>query len=333
MRRPLHNQALLVAAGVGIIMFLYFLITETVSQTEYSGGNVSDVDSVSNSTYNTVDASNASSLPAVSNVPDTPTDHSILTTDDIIEQMKQGDFSSVEFRKSEREDLRKRMESIYESVEWVECDLNKNGLKGLVLQEDSGSYDGRIKEIEFIFALSNDKVICVQANSGTRINNFLSRNGNLVESYGSYGTTSVDTYKHYIFDDELNLKWLYTLEITSIADWYEEQMREYLEEVWDDEVQRERLLREWGSDAKSLDELIESYPERTTTGEYYKGYNRTGEDGVEETLTKQQFLDAFEEMTGLSFYEVNPEGIYMKDDLESSRGQSDREAEEMENSQ
>jgi len=30
---------------------------------------------------------------------------------------------------------------------------------------------------------------------------------------------------------------------------------------------------------------------------------------------------------------VNPEGIYMKDDLESSRGQSDREAEEMENGQ
>lgn len=230
---------------------------------------------------------------------------SVVATTDVIEQVKHGDFSHVTAdNELELGRLQGAYDHLNDDLELVKCQLNEDGLVGLVFQEQDGYYHEKMKRIECIVAVKENQGKVVFCDAGSRFFWFLGDNGNLVYFYNTQGTTEWDRFSYWTYDDDLNMVDHYTLEVTYIEPWYEEQVREELAEWWADDESREGILNSWGSGAKSLDELIKNNPERTTTGEYYERYTGNGEDA--ESLTQEQFSDAFEELTGFSYYLIRP---------------------------
>jgi len=196
-----------------------------------------------------------------------------------IEQIKNGYFSNVtELSDYESECLRWMYEE-REMYEWVECDLNGNGLKGLLWRQKYSS-PLEIKRIEAIFAIKDDEARLVDGTFGRQGTDlfFLAKNGNIINRYGHYGTEDYDNYTHYIFHDDWSVERADRLTVIRIYDWAIEEKKE------------DGLYDGW----------LEEHPYWAKAGVYYFA------NGRDEALDEPQFLKAFEEMTGYSFYDDNP---------------------------
>jgi len=194
--------------------------------------------------------------------------------DILIEQIKSGDFSNVI---ELDEDMKKTLDHIYtlekesQNIEWIERDLNENGLKGLIWQEKN-YLNSEAKRIVAIFALINNevKLSFIHLVEIGRIH-FISKNGNIIYHYYFYGQTRMDSYYLITFNDDGNMERSHVLLINNIYD---------LSELPDD----------WA----------EMNPDMTEVGIYFRKSTIIDENEVwhNEELTEEQFLEAFEEMTG-----------------------------------
>ena len=196
----------------------------------------------------------------------------------LIEQIKNGDFSSLTWVSDiELENLRIALEN-RDGMEWLEHDINNDGMNELIYQEKDIRYE-KTKRIVAIFGFMNSdtRLVLLDVFDIPR-HYFLSENGNIIYHNFSYGAWQHDTYSHYIFDDELNRENDYGLELYNIYD---------LAELPDD----------WAK--INLD--------MTEVGVYYNKYVPKDDVWIREALDERQFLEAFEEMTGTSFYDVKPD--------------------------
>lgn len=198
---------------------------------------------------------------------------------DILEQIKNGDFSNVTELSVYESEWLKMMYDGRDNYEWVECELNGNGLKGLLWQQkDSAPLE--IKRIDAIFAVKDDEARLVDSTyyrQGTECF-FLSKNGNILYTYSVYGTEDYNHYTHCIFKDDWSVEWDNNLTVIRTYDWaIEEQKQEELFDKW-----------------------LEEHPYWAEAGVYY--FTNEGN----EVLDESKFLKAFEEMTGYAFYDDNP---------------------------
>ncbi|MDR0271769.1 MAG: hypothetical protein LBI27_00420 [Clostridiales bacterium] len=213
----------------------------------------------------------------------------------VTEQIMHGNFSGVSSRNSgeESDDLQLDMlNRVYErlsesqNAEWIECDLDENGLKGLILQERE---TGRII---CIFAINGDSATLVLNTMGMQMTSvyFLSDNGNIIFAYATSGTTSYNSYRHYKFDEHGETL-VYGIYVIGVEEWYIEQLKE-------DGI---------------YDEMVAESPYLSEPGLYYWGFSEEHTERTSTELTEQQFLQAFEEMMGQSFYDspMSPEWLFI----------------------
>ena len=209
-----------------------------------------------------------------------PDSGSYVPVETLVEQIRNGNFLNIY---GVDESTLEALNSIYQrekelqNIEWVESYLNENGLKGLIWQEKNSH---RVNRILFVFALEDDRASLVFFGAGGQMTSvfFLSDNGNIINRYATYGLSSFHVYRHFIFSDELEMELVYELQVIKIEDWAINELKE--------------------------DGLFYEFVERNSVwaeaGIYYFG--RAG-SGQAEVLSEQQFLKAFEEMTGHSFYD------------------------------
>lgn len=202
-----------------------------------------------------------------------------------IAQIKRGDLSNVtnlpDYRYAALEGLGDMDED--SSMEWVECELNENGLRGLILQEKDSS-PLKINRIEMIFAVKDHEaglVASVYGRQGTE-QYFLSKSGNIIYHYSFYGTESSDNFTHYIYHDDWSEEPVNQLNVVRTENWAIAELKE----------------------AGLFEETVKQQPYWAEAGVYY--YLNYYLNGYEESLDEPQFLKIFEEMTGYSFYEDNP---------------------------
>ena len=200
------------------------------------------------------------------------------TVESQIEQIKNGDFSNVTGLSWDAESFERICNS--EAYEWVECDLNGNGLRGLLRQKKDSS-PLEIKRIDAIIAVTDNEARVVDATFGRQMTEifFLSKNGNIIYRYGYGGPASYDYYAHYVYTDDWSRELV--VDLTVIAyDWETVQRKNRENGVYDEEVEKQ--------------------PPWALAGVCY--YTKGGDDPLDEP----QFLKAYEEMTGYSFYDDNP---------------------------
>jgi hypothetical protein len=211
--------------------------------------------------------------------------------DNVIDQIKNGDFSNVRFVDEELDPdtlgwLNQTYEWEIESPrrEWVECDLNENGLKGLIWQEKESWVDHEgFKIIHAIFAIIDDEA--VYTNKGINVASmrpyhFLSKNGNFMSYHYSSGQTTNISFTHHTFDEKGEMAFSYRLMFVYVEDWYIDELKE-------DGI---------------YDEFVKDRPYLAKAGTYYFEYTEipTLENNIE--ISEKKFLAAFKEMTGFAFY-------------------------------
>ena len=211
----------------------------------------------------------------------------------LAEQIRNGHFLDVYDINGEKLDERTleslnrtyQREKELQNIKWVESDLNANGLRGLIWQE---RYNSGINRILFVFALEDDRVSLVFFGAGGQMTSFffLSDNGNIINRYATYGLSSFHLYRHFIFNDGLEMEPVYELRVIKIEDWAINELKE--DGLFYEFVERNSIWAE--------------------AGVYYFGRAGSGQD---EVLSEQQFLKAFKEMTGHSFYDspVRPDWV------------------------
>ena len=205
-----------------------------------------------------------------------------------IEQLKNGDFSNVRRLNSTMldEDKIASLERLYaigketDEFEWIECKLNTDGLKGLIWREKDDVFNLRgIKRIFVIFAFHDDEIRLVDSSFGRQTTNFffLGENSNFILYFQSYGVTSTNIYTHYTFSADHSMELISGLKIEYVPNISE------LDEDW----------------LKGNSNIVE--------GIYCTIF--TEKDGVryEEQLEKDEFLEAFKEMTGICFENIKPD--------------------------
>lgn len=274
-----------------------------------------------NSTENHLPADNsASSLPTNEPANDLPTDDSesslsanhdennssnttdsaVLDTDssesnisNLMDQIKSGDFSSLtgadetdlsnlQFAFDDSQFYNNLHNNLEDDMEWVEYDINKDGASELIYQQKYSQYEnGLMKRIVAVFAFQDQetKLVIMDIVDMPRFH-FLSQNGNIIYYYMAHGTTTYDAYTYYTFDDEWNKEFVYQLDIHNIYDMAE-------------------LPSDWS----------ETHPDENAVGVYYKKLTLQNDVYQEEPLSKEWFLELFEEMTGSSIYDMPPEGF------------------------
>lgn len=192
------------------------------------------------------------------------------------EQIKSGDFSNLK----ETDNIRiEEIKRVYankkndEGIEWIEGDLNGDGLNELIWQEEK-SYNEGMKRIVGIFTFQTDEPVCTiwDINDSTEFL-FMSDTGNIIyytQYYGTYYFNGFDCYK---FDSDWNKELFYGLHIYNVYDISEVDVQWWHEE----------------------------HPDMTNEGIYYKRYILKSSLKYEENLEEKEFLKGFEEMCGFSF--------------------------------
>ncbi|MDR0272040.1 MAG: hypothetical protein LBI27_01820 [Clostridiales bacterium] len=202
----------------------------------------------------------------------------------LLEEIKAGDFTSLMIL-ANNEWLSEELIRLYTRIEesgykWIEFDLNEDGINELILQGGNNYEMNRIICI-FVFNFENQETELVYYHNADLLRFlFLSRNGNTIWYHFTYGTYNWNSWSHCVFDDEWNRVRLSALNVIYIYD---------LLELPDDWAERN--------------------PDMVEVGVYFRRYAQGYEDGEfeSEMLDEQQFLEAFEEMMGFSFYEVTPD--------------------------
>jgi len=211
---------------------------------------------------------------------------------DLLNRIKNGDFSGLNNKASL--DALEKMHKNFEALgyEWLEFDLNGDGVNELILQEHT--YYEEKNRIVAIFAFNYEKheteLVYLHTIDLPRFL-FLSESGNTVWYNHYSGIYDYIGYSHIVFDDEWNRIRPYTLEITHIYDFSE------MPEYWFNEN-----------------------PDMGAVGIYFhKSIGVPGDESyVREMLSEEQFMEMFEELTGFPFNNVLPGWWDWRIDLMSS---------------
>lgn len=203
------------------------------------------------------------------------------------ERLKQGDWSMVEID-SDMEYLRGLT-----GEEWCSKDVNEDGLPELIgcfVPEDSN-----IKQIAVIFSYQAGKLKMVMAdvNDGMEYY-FLCDNGNLIYDYEI--TSGYGSFTQCVFDAKWERKDLHRLILYRFQDSYPEKEDKYLKELYPDT---------YGAGGGGF----YFYSVEPKTEEELKN-NQENEYWTWKLISKEQFLESYEEMTGYDFLEEN---IYWPD--------------------
>lgn len=171
-------------------------------------------------------------------------------------------------------------------VEWRQIDLNGDGIDDLILQDRDSVGKSSQKRIIAIFACYEDSARCITLDlqDGTEYS-FCGTTGELMHTAPSYGgVISTEQYEHYYYDSEWSKIADYTLQAYRIN----------------------------GSESDPIPEYwIEQNPSLATNGRYYRRYEgnytqfvNSGTEGEwkGETLTFQEFKEAYETVMGDEFY-------------------------------
>jgi len=142
----------------------------------------------------------------------------------LLQQIERGDFSHFHVLEDGEilfASLDEMLADVYENVgrfyEWVEADVNGDGVNELILQAREGYWDEkrRIASI-YVFDFKAQEVNRVfQHNAGIARFWFLAANGNVVHFSSSYTQTEIAyTYIRYLFDEEWSMTQTHLLEIS-----------------------------------------------------------------------------------------------------------------------
>lgn len=200
----------------------------------------------------------------------------------LIEQIKNGDYSSIVGADEGKLDQIRSNIDIYNEMEWVEGDIDGDGSKELI-RRYTGSHQEKMRMILVIFAFDDDKTIVVYCRTGVEqmtSSYFLGGNENLLYHYQFHGVIGEDTYLHCTFDSEWNMAQNYGFRVTTIP-----------------------------SDTDSSDlppNWAEERPNIVEPGIYYEEITRNNDGYDAKLLTEELFHNAFEEMSGISFHDILP---------------------------
>ncbi len=163
-----------------------------------------------------------------------------------------------------------------EDHEWRQLDLNGDGIDDLIWQYTGGGY-GETQSIVGIFACDKDGARCIRWDTADMTEYyFCGPTGELMYMAPYYGLwNDCEPYKHCYYDREWNLIRDYDLVVFRID--LEEGMEEYPQHV-----------EEWR----------ENHPDMAESGVYFRKITDAGE----EAMTKEEFTEAWESVTGLKLY-------------------------------
>lgn len=201
---------------------------------------------------------------------------------DMFTEIMNGNFASVKtLDYPDADELRRIFDilSAESNIEWVQHDLDGDGLNELVWQEKD-SHNQTANSIIGIFAFSADgaELVAWDVNDMTEYL-FLSAAGNVIHCMGHYGTYSYVKYDHLVFDEEWNTALAYGLSSVCAYD-----------------------------DTEDIEGLKERFPYITELGIYYvKTSIDANGNMVTEQLGEQAFFDLFMETCGMPFYDMEPE--------------------------
>ena len=216
-------------------------------------------------------------------------DRALCSTSKAVEQIKNGNFLNIYdimHNKELNEDILEILNRFYaraiehETIKWVKTDLDQHGLSGLLwLEKQEGDWPNRIFAV-FAFVDDKTKLLFLDT-GGQRTSKYLwSNNGNIFYTFSSYGTDSFRTYTHFIFSYDLRLKPISTILVTRTYDWAIEEMQ--------------------NSEYIDFEEFVKEHPNWARPSIYFRRFEECY-TGIK-AITVQQFLEAFEEMTGHAFY-------------------------------
>jgi len=112
--------------------------------------------------------------------------------------------------------LEEMIENTCYRYEWIETDLNGDGINQLILQARDGVFEEK-KRIQSIFVFDFDNQVVNRVfhnNAGLARFWFIARNGNIIRHFSSYGPYVTGySFCHYVFDDDWNIVRTRSLEI------------------------------------------------------------------------------------------------------------------------
>lgn len=202
----------------------------------------------------------------------------------MFDQIEQGDWSCVKPIEG--------MEYLWgdSEGEWIRMDVNGDGLLELVNGWDMSGYDTSVRKmnITYIFACQNQTVelVYTDVNDGMEFL-YIAGNGNLVYEWCVSGGPCMNLQRLCRFDLKWNKEYLDTLVLYRFPEG----------DGMDPEYYRENFPDTFGAGGYGTYYLRE----RKKTKEELAD-NADGKYTVREYLTEEQFLNAYEKMTGWDFY-------------------------------
>lgn len=188
------------------------------------------------------------------------------------------------------------MESLInaENPKWCRADVNGDGMPELISQYGEQWTGGFGLPIEYIFAFKEGKVelIFSDLNDYTEYY-FLGNNGNLVYDYSDHGQIAYGCYTQCRFDEKWNRQIINALKIYYFYDddTYDDEEMSYLKENFPDTYgAKGHGFYCFKSRLKTKDELVN---------------NKDSDERIWEPITKEEFLEAYQQMTGFDFLKEN----------------------------
>jgi len=178
-------------------------------------------------------------------------------------------LNSVHERQSERQ-----------VIEWLKIDINNDGLLDLGIER----VPKNLLRLVAVFANTGDEIRLAQIMTQAQMTSFfiLSDNGNLIYTCGMYGLSAFRTYQHHKFNADWELVLVQGLDIINISAWAIYGMKEdpYFDFI----------------------EFVEQHPLWAEPEIHYWSFANRNDfvaGGEIVSITEYQFLELFEEMTGV----------------------------------
>lgn len=221
-----------------------------------------------------------------------------LEIDEVYDLVERGDLSVVTASERNISYLKDLHEGHHYEILWKRADITGDEVPELLCQE---VFDRKRQPIKFIFTYYQGKaeLIFVDLNDYTEYY-FLGDSGNLVYDYTDYGIVNYGSYERVLFSDEKDAD----IEDYHIIIGQERIIAQFFDDWYDEEdiaYYKERYPDTYGTYGPG----IYCYRETPTTQTDIRK-----QEWVREQITKEEFLDAYKDMTGFDFLEENRDWEY-----------------------
>lgn len=233
-----------------------------------------------------------------------PQDEEILSTDtplgieEVYDLVEQGDLSVVTASENHMSYLKDLHEGHHYETLWKRADITGDEIPELLCQE---VFDSKKKPVNFIFTYRQGKaeLIFVDLNDYSEYY-FLGDSGNLVYDFTNFGTVDYGSYKRVLFSGEKDAD----IEDRHIIIGQERIIVQFFDDWYDEE--EVTYYKEYNPDTYgTYGPGIYCYRETPTTQT-----DMRKQEWVREQITKDEFLEAYQEMTGFDFLTENRDWVY-----------------------